>query len=108
MSPAWTLRKIVLKAALPGIITGLLVAIAISVGETAPLLYTAGWSDFEPDARTSPTRRSRFLTYPICDFYAWTTRAQSPVLRRRPAAVRPVLIIMSGTGSGRDVAANAE
>lgn len=44
----WTLRKIVLKTALPGIVTGLLVALAIAVGETAPLLYTAGTSDSNP------------------------------------------------------------
>ena len=45
---SWTLRRVVLKTALPGIITGLLVAIAISVGETAPLLYTANWSAANP------------------------------------------------------------
>ena len=28
----------------PGIVTGLLIALAIACGETAPLLYTAGWS----------------------------------------------------------------
>ena len=50
--PMWTLRKIVLKSAMPGIITGLLVAIAISVGETAPLLYTAGWNEANPHPRT--------------------------------------------------------
>jgi len=33
-------------AALPGILTGILLALAISVGETAPLLYTAGWSSY--------------------------------------------------------------
>ena len=48
LPPAWTLRKIVLKSALPGIVTGLLVAMAIAVGETAPLLYTAGISDANP------------------------------------------------------------
>ena len=58
ISAGWTLRKIVLKAATPGIVTGLLVAIAISVGETAPLLYTAGWSDQNPTAAAAPTRRS--------------------------------------------------
>src|SRR5438552_3276349 len=45
---SWTLRRIVLKSAVPGIVTGLLVAIAISVSETAPLLLTAGWSFFDP------------------------------------------------------------
>ncbi len=35
-----------LPVALPGILTGILLALAISVGETAPLLYTAGWSNY--------------------------------------------------------------
>lgn len=48
--PSWTLRRIVLKSALPGMITGVLVAAAIAVGETAPLLYTAGWSDVNTTA----------------------------------------------------------
>jgi phosphate transport system permease protein len=34
------LRRIVLKTALPGIVTGLLVAMAIAVGETAPLSHS--------------------------------------------------------------------
>ena len=37
---------ICVRMALPGIITGVLLAFAISVGETAPLLYTAGWSNY--------------------------------------------------------------
>lgn len=35
-----------LPVALPGVLTGVLLALAISVGETAPLLYTAGWSNY--------------------------------------------------------------
>jgi phosphate transport system permease protein len=42
------LRKVLLPPALPGVITGLVVALAISTGETAPLLYTAGFSDANP------------------------------------------------------------
>jgi phosphate transport system permease protein len=68
ITPAWTLRKIVFKSATPGIVTGLLVAIAISVGETAPLLYTAGWNDTNPSS--SLTNHSiGFLTYPIWSFF---------------------------------------
>jgi phosphate transport system permease protein len=37
---------ICVPAALPGILTGILLALAISVGETAPLIYTAGWSSY--------------------------------------------------------------
>ena len=66
--PAWALRKIVFKSALPGIVTGLLVAIAISVGETAPLLYTAGWSDFAPSLQLTG-QPVAFLTYPVFTFY---------------------------------------
>lgn len=46
--PAWALRKIVLKTALPGMITGIIVAAAIAIGETAPLLYTANFNDLSP------------------------------------------------------------
>jgi phosphate transport system permease protein len=66
----WTLRKIVLKSALPGIITGLLVAVAITVGETAPLLFTAGWSDQNPSGQLTNSPIG-FLTYPIWSFYQY-------------------------------------
>ncbi len=66
--PGWTLRKIVFKSALPGIVTGLLVATAISVGETAPLLYTAGWSDFTPTLQLTG-QPIAFLTYPVFSFF---------------------------------------
>jgi phosphate transport system permease protein len=66
----WTLRKIVLKSALPGIVTGLLVATAITVGETAPLLFTAGWSDQNPAAHLTNSPVG-FLTYPIWSFYQY-------------------------------------
>jgi phosphate transport system permease protein len=38
--------KIILPGARSGVITGALLALAISVGETAPLIYTAGFSSF--------------------------------------------------------------
>jgi phosphate transport system permease protein len=69
----WTLRKIVLKTALPGIITGLLVAIAISVGETAPLLYTAGWNQANPSSALTH-HQIGFLTYPVFEFFDSPTR----------------------------------
>jgi len=65
---SWTLRKIVFKSALPGIVTGLLVAIAISVGETAPLLYTAGWSDATPTLALTHSAVP-FLTYAVFSFW---------------------------------------
>ena len=53
----YSLRKVVLKSALPGIVTGLLLALAIACGETAPLIYTANFSNTLPhsaDARALP------------------------------------------------------
>ncbi|AUC59673.1 ABC-type phosphate uptake system permease component PstA [Cyanobacterium sp. HL-69] len=44
-----TVIKIVLPAALPGIITGVTLAIARAAGETAPLLFTALYSNFWPN-----------------------------------------------------------
>ncbi len=41
--------KIVLPTAASGVITGALLALAISVGETAPLIYTAGFSSYPLD-----------------------------------------------------------
>jgi phosphate transport system permease protein len=70
LPPTWTLRKIVLKSALPGIITGLLVALAIAVGETAPLLATAGWSDQIPSAALTHVQLG-YLPYPIFSFYQY-------------------------------------
>jgi phosphate transport system permease protein len=43
-----TLRRIVLPTALPGITSGLIVALAISTGELAPLLFTANFQDTNP------------------------------------------------------------
>ena len=71
----WTLRKIVLKTALPGIITGLLVAIAISISETAPLLLTAGWSFFDPTHQLTNAPVG-FLTYPVWTFFTSPYPAQ--------------------------------
>ncbi len=64
----WTLRKIVLKSALPGIVTGMLVALALAIGETAPMLYTAGWSDSAPTGQLTHSPIG-YLTYPIWTFY---------------------------------------
>lgn len=56
-----------MRSAMPGIVTGVLLALAISVGETAPLLYTAGWSSY---MWTGALVRSpiAYLTYAIWAF----------------------------------------
>jgi phosphate transport system permease protein len=64
----WTLRRIVLKPALPGIVTGMLVALALAISETAPMLYTAGWSDSSPTGQLTHSPVG-YLTYPVWTFY---------------------------------------
>lgn len=68
MSQIRTLTRITLKAALPGVTTGLLVAIAISLGETAPLLYTAGFTDNMPSLALTHAPVG-YLTYTVWTFY---------------------------------------
>jgi phosphate transport system permease protein len=64
--------KIVLPGAASGVVTGALLALAISVGETAPLIYTAGFSAYPLDL-TAPIHsllhsQIGYLTYVIWSF----------------------------------------
>jgi phosphate transport system permease protein len=64
--------KIILPGALSGVITGALLALAISVGETAPLIYTAGFSNY-PLNLAAPVHsflhsQIGYLTYVIWSF----------------------------------------
>jgi len=45
-TPTQMVARVVLPTALPGILTGIMLAIARAAGETAPLLFTALFSDF--------------------------------------------------------------
>jgi phosphate transport system permease protein len=65
---SWAMRKIVLKSALPGMITGFLVAAAIAVGETAPLIYTANFSDQNPSLTHATHQGVPYLTYVVFYF----------------------------------------
>jgi phosphate transport system permease protein len=69
MSMGYALRKVVLKSALPGIVTGLLIALAIACGETAPLIYTANFTDALPGASLIHSQGFPYLTYPVFTFY---------------------------------------
>jgi len=68
MSRAYALRKIVLRSGLPGIVTGLIFAVAIAGGETAPLLYTAGWTNQNPSLKLLH-QPIAYLTYPVWTYY---------------------------------------
>ncbi len=45
-TPSQSMIKIILPVAMPGIITGVVLAVARAAGETAPLLFTALFSDY--------------------------------------------------------------
>ena len=82
MTMGYSLRKVVLKSALPGIVTGLLLAMAIACGETAPLIYTAGFSNTLPSGLTHA--QFPYLTYVVFTFYDQPNVAGPlPGLRRR-------------------------
>jgi phosphate transport system permease protein len=59
--------RILLRAAAPGILTGLLLALTLATGETAPLLYTAGWSNYLWSGRLTH-QPVAYLTYVIWSF----------------------------------------
>ncbi|HET9095392.1 MAG TPA: phosphate ABC transporter permease PstA [Candidatus Baltobacteraceae bacterium] len=59
--------RVTLPWSAPGILTGLLVATGIALGETAPLIYTAGWSNYMPTL--APTHSPvGYLTYVVWTF----------------------------------------
>jgi phosphate transport system permease protein len=100
----WSLRKIVLKSAVPGIVTGLLVAIAISVGETAPLLYTAGWSETNPSLELT-NHPIGFLTYAIFSF--WDSGTTTGLILSYDAALILLVLVLLIILAGRAVTAVA-
>jgi phosphate transport system permease protein len=70
MKSGHILRKVVLRPALPGISTGIIFAVAIAMGETAPLLYTAGFNNALPAAPWHLTHNPvGYLTYIVWTFY---------------------------------------
>ena len=88
MRSGYTLRKLVLRPALPGIATGLIIALAIAGGETAPLLYTAGYSTRPPTLglHSSPIG---YLTYNV-----WTDYNQPSTIAHERADAAALLLIV--------------
>lgn len=76
--PRWrTTIKVVLRTCLPGIATGIMLAIARIAGETAPLLFTAFNSRFWPDALDRPIASLpvQILTYATSPYEDWQQQA---------------------------------
>jgi len=79
----------ILPSALPGILTGTILAISRAIGETAPLVVVGAstFITFDPDGPFS-----KFTTLPI-QIYQWTARPQD-VFRNIAAAAIIVLLVM--------------
>ncbi|WAH38796.1 phosphate ABC transporter permease PstA [Alicyclobacillus dauci] len=61
------ISRTVWRPAAGGIATGVLLAIAIGLGETAPLLYTAGWNTHNPTGHLTH-EQVPYLTYVVWDY----------------------------------------
>ena len=68
MNKTQTVFKVVVKPAIPMILNGLIIAIAIAIGETAPMLYTAGWLDGYPKLALTHSQLP-YLTYLVWTDY---------------------------------------
>ena len=77
ISQARTIVGIVLKTALPGIVTGILLAIARIAGETAPLLFTAFGNRFWHQSLNQPIAALplQIFVYAISPFDDWHRQA---------------------------------
>jgi phosphate transport system permease protein len=85
--PKWlTIVKVVIPTALAGIVTGVMLAIARVVGETAPLLLVAGFTDsvnynlFDQRMMSLPVYVYTQLTQPGADFQDFFNRAWAGAL----------------------------
>ncbi len=84
-----TIRHIVLPNALPGILTGTILAISRAIGETAPLIVVGASTFIVSDPNGI---FSKFTVLPI-QIYNWTSRPE-PEFRAIAAAAIIVLLIM--------------
>jgi len=85
-----TIWKQVLPAAVPGILTGTILAVSRAVGETAPLIVV-GASTFLVTDPTSPF--SKFTALPI-QIFNWTARPQEQFRDIAAAAIIVLLVLM--------------
>ena len=64
---ATVVMRVILRSCISRVLTGILLAMAISMGETAPLIYTVNWSNYVWDGHL--TREPvAYLTYVIWSF----------------------------------------
>ena len=80
----------VLPMAMPGILTGLILALSRAIGETAPLITIGAitYVPFLPDGLSSP-----FTVLPI-QIFNWLSRPQAEFLRNAAAAILVLLVLL--------------
>jgi phosphate transport system permease protein len=85
-----TIWKQVLPAAVPGIATGVILALARAIGETAPLIVVgaATFIAFNPEGLDS-----RFTAMPI-QIFEWISRPSNDVNDYKPLAAAGILLLM--------------
>jgi phosphate transport system permease protein len=85
-----TIWKQVLPAAVPGIATGVILALARAIGETAPLIVVgaATFIAFNPEGLDS-----RFTAMPI-QIFDWISRPSNDVNNYKPLAAAGILLLM--------------
>ncbi|MHB1522896.1 MAG: PstA family ABC transporter permease [Candidatus Dormibacteria bacterium] len=98
LSRLTTLRRALLPPAVPAIASGLVLALAIAVGETAPLLYTLGFSDQDPSLSLFQ-HPIGYLTYVVYLNATLPTRLEHEVAGA--AGLATLLLILALIGVGR-------
>jgi phosphate transport system permease protein len=88
--PKWkTIVKVVLPTALAGIITGITLAVARVIGETAPLLIIAG----STDSTNFNLFKDQMMTLPVFIYYSYTQPGNHPEIAR-PMAWGAALVLI--------------
>jgi phosphate transport system permease protein len=85
---ARTTHSVMLPSAVSGIVTGILLAMGIGLGETAPLLYTAYWSNYNPTLALTHSPVG-YLTYVVWSFI------QEPFSSAHNLAYAAALLLMA-------------
>jgi len=85
-----TVRRIVLPMSLPGVLTGVILALARAIGETAPLITIGAltYVAFLPDSLSSP-----FSALPI-QIFNWVSRPQAAFHVNAAAGIVVLVVLM--------------
>jgi phosphate transport system permease protein len=93
--PKWlTVMKVVLPNASGGIITGIMIAISRVIGETAPLLIVAGFTQ----SMNYNAFQERMMTLPVFVYYSYTSQgaeAQAYIDRAWSGALVLILLVLA-------------